>query len=438
MAAPLPSRSGRASRRDFLRLGALVWGGLSLPELLRERALASSERTGRCRAVIQIFLGGGPSHLDMYDLKPNAPLEIRGEFRPIPTSLPGEFLSEHLPHQAKILHRMAILRSGTHSVSSHLPGSHLMQTGHVQGSPSARNQNPSTGSVVSRLRGANEPGLPAYVAVPRPASYGAAAYLGAAYNPFTTEFEPNSRNFRVRSLKLESGLTVDRLHSRQSLLGQFDRLRRDLDLDGNLAGMDSFSSQALQLVTSERAARAFRIGDEPEAVRERYGWTNIGQNCLLARRLVEAGVTYVSCLSGGGWDTHQNNFPELKNLSLPRYDQAIAALVGDLCERGLDREVLVMAFGEFGRTPIINKAAGRDHWPSAMSVLFAGGGLKMGQFVGSTDARGAYPTHRPATPGDILSTMYHAMGVDYRREFPDHSGRPIRVLPEGEPISQLV
>jgi hypothetical protein len=374
----------------------------------------------------------------MYDLKPDAPAEIRGEFCPIATSLSGGFLSEHLPQQASVLHQMAVLRSGTHNVSSHLPGSHLIQTGHPQGNPSAQNQNPSSGSVVARLRGANEPGLPAYVAVPRPASYGAAAYLGAAYNPFTTDLEPNSRDFRVRSLKLESGLTVDRLHTRQNLLGQFDRLRRDLDLDGNLAGMDSFSNQALQLVTSERAARAFQISEEPEAVRERYGWTNIGQNCLLARRLVEAGVTYVTCLSGGGWDTHQNNFAELKNVSLPRYDQAVAALVSDLSERGLDRDVLVMACGEFGRTPTINKSAGRDHWPSAMSVVFAGGGLKMGQFVGSTDSRGAYPTSHPATPGDILATVYHALGIDFRREFSDHSGRPIRVLPEGRPIPQLV
>jgi Protein of unknown function (DUF1501) len=426
------------SRREFLRLGALAWGGFSLPELLRLQASAASKNGGRCRAVIQIYLGGGPSHLDMYDLKPHAPLEIRGEFQPIATSLEGVSLSEHLPFQAKLLDKMAVIRSGTHGISSHLPGSHLMLTGHAQINPSAQNHNPSCGSVVARLRGSNEPGLPAYVAVPRKNAYGSAAYLGGACEPFTTDLEPNSKDFRVRSLKLEGGLSVDRLQTRQSLLQQFDQFRRDLDLNGNLSGMDSFSQQAMQLVTSERAARAFQIGDEPVAVRERYGWTNLGQNCLLARRLVEAGVTYVTCLSGGGWDTHVNNFTELRTVSLPRYDQAVAALVGDLCERGLDKDVLVMAFGEFGRTPKINKDAGRDHWPSAMSVLFAGGGLRMGQIVGATDAHGANPISSPASPGSILATMYHALGIDYRHEFRDLSGRMIPVVPEGRPIAELV
>jgi hypothetical protein len=426
------------TRRDILRVGTLAWGGLALPDLLRLRAVAAPERSVHCRSVIQIYLGGGPSHLDMYDMKPEAPLEIRGEFRPIATSLAGAYLSEHLPLQAKLLDRMAVVRSGTHNIASHLPGAHLMLTGHAQINPSAQNHNPACGSVVARLRGSNEPGLPAYVAVPRKNAYGSAAYLGGACEPFTTDVEPNSRDFRVRSLKLEAGLSIDRLQTRQTLLTQFDQFRRDLDLNGNLSGMDSFSQQAMQLVTSDRAARAFQIGEEPEAVRERYGWTSIGQNCLLARRLVEAGVTYVTCLSGGGWDTHKDNFTELSKVSLPRYDQAIAALVGDLCERGLDRDVLVMAFGEFGRTPKINKDAGRDHWPAAMSVLFAGGGLRMGQLVGSTDPHGAYPLSSPASPGSILSTMYQALGVDYRHEFRDLSGRMIPVVPEGRPIAELI
>jgi uncharacterized protein (DUF1501 family) len=286
--------------------------------------------------------------------------------------------------------------------------------------------------------GPREPGLPAYVSVPRPPAYGKSAYLGAAYNPFTTESEPNSKEFKVASLTLEAALTSDRLSIRQSLLKGFDSYRRDLDQHGSLAGIDAFTQEALSLVTSERAAQAFRLDEEPAEVRERYGWTNLGQNCLLARRLVEAGVTYVTCLSGGGWDTHYKNFEELKNTSLPRFDRAISALVSDLAARGLDNEVLVMAFGEFGRTPTINHEAGRDHWPGAMSMLLAGGGLRMGQVIGATDSRAAYPILDPCSPADVLATMYHAMGVDIRGHFMDSVGRPVPILPNGQPIAALL
>lgn len=433
-----PAHPPGLTRRDAIRLGALACGGLALPDLLRALHAGGAQRSRRCRAVIQISMGGGPSHIDMYDLKPHAPAEVRGEFRPIDTAVSGIRISEHLPRQAAIFDKLTVIRSGTHDISSHLPASHYIQTGHPQSRPGPDNTHPATGAVVSRIMGARQPGLPAYVAVPKPGAYGKSAYLGAAYNPFTTGSEPNSRDFRVASLTLEAGMTADRLSIRNGLLKRFDSYRRDLDQHGSLAGIDAFGQEALSLVTSARAAQAFRLDDEPAEVRDRYGWTNIGQNCLLARRLVEAGVTYVTCLSGGGWDTHVRNFDELKNTSLPRFDQAVAALVSDLAERGLDRDVLVMAFGEFGRTPTINRDAGRDHWPSAMSLLLAGGGLTMGQAIGETDPRGAYPISSPCSPADVLATMYHAMGIDIHATFKDAIGREIPILPHGQPIPALL
>jgi hypothetical protein len=431
-----PAHPRQYTRRDAIRIGALACGGLALPDLLR--ATASASQPVRCRSVIQISMGGGPSHIDMYDLKPHAPAEVRGEFRPIDTVVPGIQISEHLPLQAQVFDKLAVIRSGTHGISSHLPASHYIQTGHPQSRLSPDNTHPATGAVVSKLLGSRVPGLPSYVAVPKPAAYGRAAYLGAAYNPFTTGNEPNSKEFHVASLTLEAGMTADRLTVRQSLLKGFDQYRRDLDQHGSLAGLDAFSQEALSLVTSERAAQAFRLDEEPAEVRERYGWTNIGQNCLLARRLIEAGVTYVTCLSGGGWDTHYKNFEELKNTSLPRFDRAVSALVSDLSARGLDREVLVMAFGEFGRTPTINREAGRDHWPGAMSMLLAGGGLKMGQVVGETDSRAAYPTTSPTSPTDVLATMYQQMGIDIHGHFTDATGRAVPILPDGQPIEALL
>jgi hypothetical protein len=426
----------------MLRLGGLAFGGLTLPEFLRQRARAAAHGAGQpaCRAVIQIYLGGGPSHLDMYDLKPNAPAEVRGPFQPIDTVVPGIQISEHLPYQAQIADRLTIIRSGTHHVSSHSPASHLMQTGYPQ-APNVdvrANSHPGAGAVVSRLLGPRTPGLPAYVAVPRPLFFGAPAYLGAGYGPFVTEGDTTAFDFQVRSLTLEGGLTLGRLTTRRSLLGEFDRFRRDLDLHGDLAGVDEFSRQAVDLVSSEAAARAFRLQDEPPEIRQRYGWTSAGQNYLLARRLVEAGVTFVTCVSGGQWDTHVDNFNILKENSLPRFDRAFAALIADLHERGLDKEVLVMAFGEFGRTPVINKDAGRDHWPGAMSILFAGGGLRMGQVIGATDSSGAAPVSSPVSPGDVLSTMYCALGIDRSVAFADPSGRTMPLLPEGKPIAELI
>ena len=427
------------TRRSVLKAGSLLWGGLHLPDLLRRRAHASE--TGAPAppmSVIQIFCGGGPSHIDMYDLKPNAPAEIRGEFREIATSVPGIRISEHLPLQARVMDKLALVRSVTHDEPSHLPASHRILTGHPTVTDPIDNSHPAFGSVVARLRGPNAPGMPAYVAVPRRTAFGSAAYLGGAFNPLTTDVEPNAPDYRMNSLRLEEHLTPTRVGDRRQLMTSLDSFRRDVDLNGDLASLDSFYREAVDMITGERAAAAFDIEQEDPKLRDEYGRTSIGQNCLLARRLVEAGVTYVTCLSGGGWDTHYKNFAELRDVSLPRYDRAVAALVRDLHDRGLDKHVLVMAFGEFGRTPRINHEAGRDHWPGAMCMLLAGGGLRVGQAIGSTDAQGAYPATDPHPPGDVLATMYRRMGIDPRHEFADRNGRPIPVLPGGTPIRELL
>jgi hypothetical protein len=443
------------NRRAALKVGALALGGLSLADLLRLRAAAgpAAMRTetrqlgdhvrreplpARDVAVIQIFMGGGPSHLDMYDMKPEAPSEIRGEFHDIPTAVSGIRVCEHLATQAQAMDKLAIVRSVTHSTATHLIASQWMLTGYQVSQVTTDNIHPSHGSVVAKLRGANSPGMPAYVALPRKTAYGNAAYLGPAYNPFTTEGDLTAANFSVRDLRLPRQVTSGRLSDRRALLTGLDTIRRDLDSKGELAGIDRFDREAIDMITSDRAVRAFDIRQESPALRSRYGRTSLGQGCLLARRLVEAGVTFVTVLSGAVWDTHQDNFNILKTNSLPKVDRAIAALVTDLHERGLDKNVLVMALGEFGRTPVINRNAGRDHWPGAMSVVFGGGGLRMGQSIGRTDSHGAHPISRSFTPGDVAATMYHVLGIDTTREFRDASGRIFPALREGRPITELV
>jgi hypothetical protein len=388
--------------------------------------------------VILIWQAGGPSHIDMYDLKPDAPAEVRGEFRPIPTAVPGLHISEHLPKQAKIFDKLAVVRSAFHTNAGHGMGSQWMLTGYQPTIEVNDNIYPACGSVVARMNGANRPGVPAYVNLPRMLSLGKAAYLGASYNPFAPDDDPNSNGFQVRNLKLPSRIDASRLSRRQELLRDLDAIRRDIDLKGDLVGLDTFYRDALEMVTSRTAQDAFDIHREDPKLRDRYGRNDLGQCCLLARRLVEAGVAFVTIQAGGGWDTHGNNFKELKDNLLPKFDQAVAALVTDLYDRGLQDDVLVMAMGEFGRTPKINGGAGRDHWPGAMSILYAGGGLKMGQAIGTTNALAEYPTSKPYTPGCILSTMYHVLGIDHKHVFYDQAQRPMPILAEGEPIPELI
>lgn len=426
------------NRRGFLRAGFLGLAGLSLADHLRRKAHAAANgQQTKDTAVILFWLGGGPSHIDMYDLKPEAPTEFRGEFKEVATNVAGTRISEHLPHEARIMDKISIVRSVTHTNAGHGMGTHWMMTGYVPTIEINDNLNPSAGSIVARMRGANAPRMPAYVCVPNVPPSANAAYLGVAYNPFSPGHDPNSDNFQVRDLKLTPRVDLGRFKNRKELLGGLDKLRRDVDIQGAAEGYDRFYHDAFDILTSDDCQRAFNIHAEDPRQRDRYGRDSWGQSALLARRLVEAGVTYVT-VSLGGWDTHGNNFANLKNSLLPRYDRAMAALVEDLAERGLNEKVLVMSYGEFGRTPRINPQAGRDHWPGAMSVLFAGGGLKMGQMIGSTDVRAEYPKTRPYSPQDMLATMYHVLGIDYRHEFYDAAQRPIPIVNEGKPIEELI
>ncbi|MDP1798026.1 MAG: DUF1501 domain-containing protein, partial [Planctomycetaceae bacterium] len=391
------------SRRSFLRAGSLAIGGVSLAGMLERQALAGT--TTSRKSVILIWQAGGPSHLDMYDLKPTAPAEYRGEFKPIPTNVPGVEIGEHCSLQAKIWDKLAVVRSAFHTNAGHGMGSQWMLTGYQPTIEVSDNIYPACGAVVAKLKGPNEPGLPAYVNLPSRLGLGKAAYLGAAYNPFAPDSNPDDQNFQVRNLRLPGRVDVNRLERRQQLLGQVDSLKREVDAKGDIAGLDQFYRDAFEMVTNEKALRAFDIHKEDPRLREKYGRNDLGQSCLLARRLVESGVSYITVQAGGGWDTHGDNFAQLKNNLLPKFDRAVDGLVRDLYDRGLQNEVLVMAMGEFGRTPRINGTSGRDHWPGAMSVLFAGGGLKMGQAIGTTDSKAEYPTSKPYTPGCVLSTM---------------------------------
>ena len=426
------------NRRSFLRVGFLGLAGLSLADHLRLTAAARAQgKATKDTAVILFWLGGGPSHIDMYDLKPTAPTEFRGEFKPIPTNVPGIDIGEHLPLEALHMDKMSIVRSVTHTNPGHGMASHWLLTGYAPTVEINDNHYPSCGSITAKVRGANRPGLPPYVCVPSAPGSANAAYIGAAYNPFSPGGDPNQPSFQVRDLQLNGRVDVNRFDNRKQLLSGIDKLRRDLDTDGTAAGLDHFYHDAFDLVTGTAARAAFDIHKEEPRLRDRYGRDSWGQSALLARRLVEAGVTYVT-VNMGGWDTHNNNFQALKTNNLPRYDRALAALVEDLHVRGLDQKVLVITYGEFGRTPRINTTAGRDHWPGAMSVVFAGGGLKMGQTIGETDTRAEYPRSRPVGPQDVLATMYHVLGIDYRQEFYDNAQRPIAILNEGKPIEELV
>jgi hypothetical protein len=426
------------SRRGFLRAGVLGLTGLTLADVLRARAAMAGEgKATRDTSVILIWKGGGPSHLDMWDLKPDAPVEYRGDFKPIATNVGGIKIGEHLPLSAKQMDKFAILRSVTHPDSGHESASHYLLTGYRPTNDIPSQEMPSYGSIAARVRGPRRPGLPAYLALPNPPRSSSAGYLGVAYNPFSVGGDPNGKGFSVRNLTLPDGLGLARLDDRRALLQSIDTLRRDSDASGLMGGLDAFTAKAFEMVTSPAARKAFAIDAEDAATRDLYGRHTLGQSLLLSRRLVEAGVTFVT-VNAGGWDTHANNFEALKSRKLPQFDQGWAALVQDLHRRGLSENTLVLVWGEFGRTPRINKDAGRDHWPGAQSVVLAGGGLKMGQAVGSTDARAERPRDRPLSPEDVLATMYHHLGIDPEKEFYNEAQRPLRILSGGEPIRELI
>ena len=407
------------SRRDFLRVGALAVGGLTLADLLRLEAQGAASGRSRGKAIIMIYLPGGPTHMDTYDLKPQAASEFRGEFAPIHTNVPGVDICELMPRQASIMDKMSIVR-GIHFYSEHSPH------GMITGVPT-RTERPSFGSVISYLKG-KQAGLPPYVSLNYMKDSEKPLYTGAAHQPFV----PSGPG--LQNLSLESSVSLERLGDRKALLQDLDTIRRDIDYGGALAGIDAFNTRAIDMVASSEARDAFDIEKEPRSVRERYGEANAG--FLKARRLVEAGVSVVT-LTTGGWDTHGQNFKAMRN-QLPRVDQGVHALVTDLHERGMGKDVAVVMWGEFGRTPRINPGAGRDHWPQAGFALLAGGNLNHGQAIGETDARGERSLGRAYTPANVLATLYHHMGIDPGLTINDNNGRPTPLVDDRELIREMV
>jgi hypothetical protein len=406
--------------------------------MLRLRAAQAAQgQATKETSIILIWKGGGPSHLDMWDLKPEAPAEYRGEFRPIKTNVAGIDISEHLPRSAKQMDKFSILRSVTHGDAGHESASHFLLTGYKPTNDIPSNEMPSYGSVVAKECGPRKAGLPAYIAVPSAPRSTAAAYLGVAYNPFAVGGDPNDARFSVKNLTLPNGISMSRLENRKRLLKTVDTLKSNVDQTGLMEGFDAFTRKAFEMVTSTAALKAFDIGQEDIKTRDLYGRSTLGQSMLLARRLVEAGVTFVT-VNAGGWDTHANNFEALKKKKLPDFDAAWAGLMQDMHQRGMMKNTLVLVWGEFGRTPRVNKDAGRDHWPGAMSVVVAGGGLKMGQAIGQSDAKAEYAKERPLSPEDVLSTMYSVLGVDQNVEYLNEAQRPLKILNSGEPIRELV
>jgi Protein of unknown function (DUF1501) len=430
-------------RRDFLKIGSAGLLGLGLPELLRleARAKADTDSSSKAKAksVIMIWLGGGPATIDMWDLKPAAPAEIRGEFKPISTSIPGVQISEHLPKTARVMDKACLVRSLAHSIPSHEIATKFMTTGNK---PTAAVQYPSLGSLTAKLMSVPR-GVPPFVSFGG-TSTSSAGFLGTGYNAFSVEGVggKGNANIRVRGIQLPNGFTLDDLAKRDELLQQFDHGLRNLDGAGDaVASLDEFHRQALDILRSDKTKKAFDLNREPEVTRDLYGPTGLGVGALAARRLVEAGVRFVT-VSFGGWDTHQNNFTSLKDKLLPPVDQTLAALIEDLDQRGLLDSTIVYCAGEFGRTPKINGkgngAAGRDHWARSMAVLLAGGGLKRGYVHGSTDPNGMGPAIDPCSPDDIAATIFHRLGIDPKTELQTPTGRPIQLFREGSVIEKML
>lgn len=447
---------GPMRRREFLRVGTLALGGLVLPDLLRLRAEAGTER--RETSVILFWMWGGPSQLETYDMKPEAPLEYRGPLRPIRTNVPGIEICEYMPRQARIAHRFSLIRSLHHEMSAHNDGSIEMLTGKTPRIPDptsqARSEHPDFGMIASRARGPDPHGLPRYVGVQKAPFMTGPGYLGASHKAFETG-DPSNPEFAPRNLTLVTGIDNRRLEDRRRLLAQFDGLRRAFDRE--VESLDPFRAAAFNILTSSRVAGAFDLSREDPALRDRYGRHRWGQSCLLARRLAEAGAAVINVDATApndttkhfSWDDHAGAFhlDYAQRERLPQMDQALSALIDDLHERGLNEQVLVIACGEFGRTPRVTHAPtnfsgqiglGRDHWPNAFSALVAGGGLRMGQVVGQTNSKSEYPTQDPVTPQDLLATVYRHLGIDYHKSFVNFAGRPVPILPSGRPIPQLL
>lgn len=424
------------SRREWLEIGASSLLGLTWADRLRaDQTRAASARARSARASVLIFLWGGPGQQDLWDLKPDAPAEVRGEFRPIATSVRGLQIGELLPSLARQAHHFTLVRSVTHKDFEHGSAAYLALTGQLHPAPGtntpARSEDfPTYGAVVRKLRPAARD-LPGAVALGPVMHQGArppvagqnAGFLGRGYDPFRIAQDPSEADFAVEALSPQSDIAGQRLEQRQRLLDRFESGRQR---DVVLAGMDSHFQQAFDLLRSSRVQRAFDLSLEPGRLRDQYGWSRFGQTLLLTRRLVEAGVPFVTInwdrQNGDQWDTHRRNYGRLREL-LPPFDQGLAAFLADLSDRGLLDSTLVYCLGEFGRTPLINATAGRDHWPDCYSVLLAGGGVRCGQVIGASDRRAAYPATQPLSPWDLGATVYHCLGIDPASHLHDPQGR---------------
>jgi hypothetical protein len=436
-------------RRDMLRIGAAGLLGLSLPRVLELESRAGDlprDKEERLRkkadSVILVWLPGGPATIDMWDLKPQAPDGIRGEFKEIDTNVPGVKICEHLPKMAKVIDKLTVVRSLYHTIPSHGPATVFMTTGNK---PTPALQYPSLGSLCSKLLTV-EKGVPPYCTFNdiRGGSAGQAGYLGTGYNPFTIEGGGGGGkgganfNLRVRGISLPPGFDLADLDKREKLLKEFDQQLTELDKEADIVeGLDAFHKQALDILRSDKTKKAFNLAQEPQSVRDRYTTAPFGTGLLAARRLVEAGVRFVS-LSVGGWDTHGQNFKALKDRNLPALDQPLSTLISDLDERGMLANTIVMVAGEFGRTPKVNKNAGRDHWARSMACLLAGGGFKRGYVHGSTDVQGMAPATLPCTPDDISATIFSSLGIDPHLELKTHTGRPVQLFREGKVVDKIL
>ncbi|MGH9673885.1 MAG: DUF1501 domain-containing protein [Bryobacteraceae bacterium] len=427
-----PKRCDGISRRRLLQIGSLGYLGLSLPDWQRARAATVPADT----SCIFIWLDGGPSHLDTFDPKPDAPSEVRGKFNSIPTSVSGLHICEHLPKIAKMMDKVALVRTLTSEIGEHDQAGHYYNTGYR---PTPAQVYPSFGSVVSKARG-NSEALPPYIAVPTPRAYMGAGYLPGSFGPFTAGADPSRPDFKVRDLDLPVGFTEERLQSRKSMLETMDSFERALQSHARAQDRDTYFEQAYRLITSPKAKQAFDLSRETPATRKKYGGHRLGQSCLLARRLVENGAKFVTVVDLG-WDTHTQidynltyGFPG----KLPGLDLAYSGLIEDLHERGLAKNTLVVLMGEFGRTPKINPMGGRDHWPRANSMLLSGGGILGGQVYGKTDAGGELPADDPVSPQDFARTVYTLLGVNPDQTFQTPDGRPIKLVDGGRLLNKLV
>jgi hypothetical protein len=443
---PLTHNCAGLPRRDFLQLGLGGAMGLGLSSLLRLRAQAAPAKSGAARGgrpvnCIMIWLDGGPSHFETFDPKPDAPAEIRGGLGTIPTAVPGVHFSEAVPLLARAADKFTVVRSICHRDPNHGGGNHYMMTGSRTPVPVACGAfvtfHPSFGSVVSHHRGLTN-GLPAYISAPRVSRSGGPNFLGGQHAPFVINGNPSDKGFQVRDVVLPADISEGRAASRRELRASLDRLARHTDrlAEDPAVTFDQYYQQGIDLVLSPKAQAAFDLGREDEKVREAYGRNDFGQRLLLARRLVEVGVSWMTVYSGG-WDHHTKLFDAYKGDQMKKTDQGVAALINDLAARGLLENTLVLLLGEFGRTPKVNKDAGRDHWPHAMSVLMAGAGIPGGQVVGATDAKGYHASENVYRPEDFAASVYTKMGIDHAQMLHTNTGRPVQLVNNGRLIREL-